>query len=52
MVRSAVPPGVKQNLYLPRHRVDSTEVWAVVQIAAVASEREIPDIIAAVVLTG
>jgi hypothetical protein len=43
---------VKQNLYLLCHRVDSTEVWAFVQIAAVASEREIPDIVAAAVLTG
>jgi hypothetical protein len=43
---------VKQNLYLARHRVDSTEVRAFVQIAAVASEREILDVIAAAVLAG
>ena len=43
---------MKQNLYLARHRVDSTEVRAFVQIAAMASEREIFDIIAAAVLTG
>jgi hypothetical protein len=43
---------VKQNLYLSRNRVDSTEVWAFVQIAAMASEREVFDIIAAAMLTG
>jgi hypothetical protein len=43
---------VKQNLRLARRRVDSTEVWALVQIAAMASEREIFDIVAAAVLTG
>jgi hypothetical protein len=47
-----VAPGVKQNLYIACHRVDSAQVWALVQIAAMASEREIPDIIAAAVLTG
>jgi hypothetical protein len=52
VIRPPVPPGVKQNLYLACHRVDSTEVWAFVQIAAMASEREIFDIIAAAVLTG
>jgi hypothetical protein len=43
---------MKQNLYLARHRVDSTQVWAFVQIAAMASERKIFNIIAAAVLTG
>ena len=52
MIHPPVSPGVKQNLYLARHRVDSTEVWALVQITAMASEREIFDIIAAAVLTG
>jgi len=52
VIRPPVSPGVKQNLYLARHRVDSTEVWAFVQIAAMAREREIFDIIAAAVLTG
>ena len=52
VIRPPVSPGVKQNLHLARHRVDSTEVWAFVQITAMASERKIPDIIAAAVLTG
>jgi hypothetical protein len=52
VIRPPVSPGVKQNLYLTRCRVDSTEVWALVQIAAMASEREIFDIVAAAVLTG
>ena len=52
VIHPPVSPGVKQNLYLARHRVDSTEVWTLVQIAAMASEREIFDIIAAAVLTG
>ena len=52
MIRPPVSPGVKQNLYLARHRVDSTEVWAFVQVAAVASERKIFDLVAAAVLTG
>ncbi len=43
---------MKQNFYLARHRVDSTEVWALVQIAAMAGKRKIFDIIAAAVLTG
>lgn len=52
MIRPPVSPGVKQNLYFTRHRVDSTQVRAFVQIAAMASERKIFDIIAAAVLTG
>jgi hypothetical protein len=47
-----VSPGVKQSLYLARHRVDPTKVWTFVQIAAVASEREIFDNIGTAVLTG
>ncbi len=50
MIRPPVSPGVKQNLHIARHRVDPTEVWAFVQIAAMASEREIFDIIASAVL--
>jgi len=42
---------VKQNFDLARHRVDPTQVWAFVQVAAMASEREVFDIIAAAVLT-
>ncbi len=42
---------MKQNFYLAGHRVDSTQVWSLVQIAAMASEREIPAIVAAAVLT-
>ena len=52
VIRPAVSPGVKQNLYVARHRVDSTEVWALVQITTMASERKIFDVIAAAVLTG
>ena len=52
MVRPPVAPGVKQDLYPARRRVDSTQVWAFVQITAMAGEREILDIIAASVLTG
>ena len=43
---------MKQNFYLARHRVDSTQVRSFVQIAAMASERKIFNIIAAAVLTG
>ena len=43
---------MKQNLYRARHRVDSSKVWALVQIAAMAGEREILDSIAAAALTG
>lgn len=42
---------MKQNFYLSRHRVDPTEVRSFVEIATMASEREILDIIAAAVLT-
>jgi hypothetical protein len=42
---------VKQNLHVARHRVNPTQVWTFVQIAAMASKREIFDIIAAAVLT-
>ena len=52
MIRPPVSPGVKQKLDFARHRVDSAEVWAFVQIAAMASERKIFDIIAAAMLTG
>ena len=51
MIRPPVSPGVKQNLHFTRHRVDCTQVRALVQIAAMASERENFDIIAATVLT-
>jgi hypothetical protein len=51
VIRPTVSPGMKQSFYLARHRVDSTQVWSFVQIAAMASEREILDIIAAAVLT-
>jgi len=50
--RLPVSPGVKQNLYLACYRVDSTEVRAFVQIAAMASKRGIFDIVAAAVPTG
>jgi len=43
---------MKQNRYVARHRVDSAQVWAFVQIAAMASECEILYIVAAAVLTG
>jgi len=52
VIRPPVSPGVKQNLYLTRRRVDSTEVWPFVQIAAMARERKIFDIVDATVLTG
>ena len=42
---------MKQNFYLARNWVDSTQVRSFVQIAAMASECEILDIIAAAVLT-
>jgi hypothetical protein len=52
MIRPPISPGMKQNLDLARHRVDSTEVWAFVQIAAMASECKIFDVITAAVLSG
>ena len=52
MILPAVSTGVKQNLHLARFRVDSTEVWPLVQITAMAGERKVFDIIAAAVLTG
>lgn len=43
---------MKQNLYTAGYRVDSTQVRAFVQIAAMAGERQIPDIAGAPVLAG
>jgi len=42
---------VKQNLHAARHRIDSTQIWAFVQVAAMAGKSKIFDIIAAAVLT-
>jgi hypothetical protein len=33
VIRPLVSPGVKQNLYIARHRVDAAQAWAFVQIA-------------------
>ena len=52
VIRPLVAPGVKQTLNAARYRVDSTEVWSLVQIAAMAGEREILEIIAASELPG
>jgi hypothetical protein len=52
VIRPAVSPGVKKSLYLARHWVDPTQVWAFVQVTAMASERKIFDIVAAAVLPG
>jgi hypothetical protein len=43
---------MKQNFYLPRHRIDSAQIRTFVKITPMASERKIFDIIAAAVLTG
>jgi hypothetical protein len=52
VIRPPVSPGMKQNLQLASHRIDSAEVRAFVQIAAMASKREITEIVAPAVLTG
>jgi hypothetical protein len=41
VIRPTVSPGMKQNFHLARQRVDSTQVWSFVQIAAMASERQV-----------
>jgi len=43
---------VKQNLYIARYGVDSTQVRAFVKIATMAGERQIFDIAGAAVLAG
>ncbi len=52
LIRPPVWAGVEQALHLACHRVDSALVWAFVQIAAMAGERRIFDIIATAMLTG
>jgi hypothetical protein len=51
VIRPPISPGVKQNLHAARHRIDSTQIWASVQVAAMAGKSKIFDIIAAAVLT-
>ena len=42
VIRPQVSPVVKQSLHVTRHRVNTTQIRAFVQIAAMASESEIP----------
>jgi hypothetical protein len=47
-----VAPRVKQDLHATRQGVDSTQVGTLVKVAAVASQREIVDIVEPAVLPG
>lgn len=52
VIRPPVSPGVKDDLYLARRRVDSAEVWPFVEITTMAGERKVFDIVAASMLAG